>query len=169
MLDHFDEDARPQDLLSLNDIKAEIRRRVPAVYTPPPFEDVFRREDDLHFRQDFLKLAKAPTFPGFFNKLKTLFKMKLVQSLEWVFMRQVDFNEAVAHHACESARVSAALDGNMSELFTAMTALLREMDQLTERQQRSDAKLAELAALRSQTEFPAESPSKPGHAFARPK
>jgi SAM-dependent methyltransferase len=127
-------------------VHKEVRRRVSAVYTAPPFGDVYRSEGDLLAWHDVLAIAQPPRIPGQMSRLKSAIKVKLARSLHWLFQRQVKFNRAVALHACESARVAAALDGNVLELFTTIKALERQVERLTERQRRSDALVAELQA-----------------------
>jgi O-antigen chain-terminating methyltransferase len=131
-------------LPSLEAARAEVRRRVSAVYAAPPFEDVYRSEGDLLAWHDVLALAQPPTVPGRLSRFKAAFKIKLARALHWLFLRQVKFNHAVAVHACESARVASALDGNVLELFTAVKTLQRDVDALQERLRRSDARVAEL-------------------------
>jgi 2-polyprenyl-3-methyl-5-hydroxy-6-metoxy-1,4-benzoquinol methylase len=146
MPQHLEAPAARRTLPSPEAIHAEVRRRVSAVYAAPPFEDVFRCEGDLLAWHDVLALAQPPTVPGRLSRLKAAFKIKLARALHWLFLRQVKFNHAVAVHACESARVAAALDGNVLELFTAVKALQRDVDALQERLRRSDARVAELEA-----------------------
>ncbi len=124
----------------------QVRARVSAVYTAPPFDDVYRSEGDLLALHDVLSIAQPPRVPGQMSRLKSAIKIKLARSLQWLFLRQVKFNRAVALHACESARVTAALDANVLELFTTIKTLQREVDRLGERQRRSDALVAELQA-----------------------
>jgi 2-polyprenyl-3-methyl-5-hydroxy-6-metoxy-1,4-benzoquinol methylase len=146
MLDQLEHDTTAHAPLSPDAIHAEIRQRVSAIYTIPPFEDVYRCEGDLLAWHDVLALARPPMVPGRLSQLKAAFKIKLARALHWLFLRQVKFNHTIALHACESARVTAALDGNVLELFTTLKTLQREFDRLAERQRRSDARVAELEA-----------------------
>jgi SAM-dependent methyltransferase len=169
---HLDARAASRPLPSPEAIHAEVRRRVAAVYAAPPFEDVFRAEGDLLAWHDVLALARPPTVPGRISRFKAALKMKLARALHWLFLRQVKFNHAVAVHACESARVAAALDGNVLELFTTVKTLQRDVDALQERLRRSDARVAELEAavtimrLRNERSTPATDKPAAVDAFA---
>jgi hypothetical protein len=127
-------------------VHVEVRRRVGALYNAPPFDDVYRAEGELLAWHDVLALARPPEMPGWLSRLKAALKVRLARALHWLFQRQVKFNRVVALHACESARVAAALDGNVLELFTTLKSLQGEVDRLTEQQRRSAARVAELEA-----------------------
>jgi SAM-dependent methyltransferase len=151
MLQQLEHEAPPQTQPSAEAVRAEVRRRVPAVYSAPPFGDVYRAEGDLLAYYDILSLT-PPVVPGLSSRLKAAFKVKLGRALHWLFEGQVKFNHKVALHACEAARVTSALDGNVLELFTTLKSLHGDVDRLAEQVRRSDARVAELeselAALR---------------------
>ena len=131
---------------SLESVHTEVRRRVGAIYTAPPFDDAYRTEGELLAWHDVLTPARPPQLPGRVSQLKAALKVKLARALHWLFQRQVKFNRSVALHACESARVAAALDSNVLELFTALKSLQAEVDRLTDQQRRAAARIAELEA-----------------------
>jgi hypothetical protein len=149
---------------SVESVHTEVRRRVGAIYNAPPFDDAYRTEGELLAWHDVLALALPPQVPGRMSQLKAALKVKLARALHWLFQRQVKFNRTVALHACESARVAAALDGNVLELFTGLKNLQAEVDRLTDEQRRATARVAELeanlAVLRLRQDRTSPSPAK---------